>query len=240
MRNIFYLLLMAGTVISCAPIRQRGDLENPMPFLADIGKYSGILTSSDFYKTGSPTVRDHLDISVTEVPFTKARFRKYLKLKKNKGERPTVAYIDSLPDKPKYLSLQIADMIAVAGLLNGMENQGVRSYLEKDGGYAIVSQVSLVAGPQQAQDLINADNIRLVEDGNGSLALQTIRNGSRTQWNISKMEVFDFATSGLCWEEDRSGKKKIGALTAEGEKCPNGTERKANKLDGTRSYLKLP
>lgn len=239
MRNIFYLLLAVGTILSCATLKQRSDFENPMPFLGDIGKYSNTIINSDFYKIGNPSVKGHLDLSATEVPFTKAKFKQYLNLKKAKGEKPALAYIDSIPDKPKYLSLQIVDKIVLAELLNDKANMGVLSYLEMYEDYRIVSQVSLVADQKQVQEIIHADNIRLVEDTNGVLCLQIIKAGSRTQRNFSKMEVFDFSTFGFCWDEDKFGNKKIGVLTAKGEDCPYGTERKAIKLDNTKSYLKL-
>ncbi len=239
MRYKFYLLIAVGTIISCATMKQRGDLENPLPFLTDIGKYSNPVINSDFYKVGTPSVNDYLNLSVTEVTFTKAKFKKYLSLKKAKGEKPGIAYIDSIPDKPKYLSLIIADQIEMVELLNNQENIGVLSYLEKDEDYRIVSQISLVTDPKQIQEIVHADNIRLIRETNSIMVLQIIKASSRTQLKISKLEVFDFNTSGFCWEEDKFGKKKIGILTAKGEECPSGTERKANKLDDTKSYLKL-
>ena len=87
-----------------------------MPSLGDLGKHSKSPVHSNFHKVGNPSIKVPIALSVKEMPFTKSQFKKYYEVVENRGDKPELAYIDSISNKPKYLSIDIADKIAIFDL----------------------------------------------------------------------------------------------------------------------------
>ena len=212
-----------------------------MPTLGDLGKHSSSLIHSDFAKVGSPIFKQHIAVSVLEVPFTKSKYKKYADVELSKGKSPKFSYVDSIVEKPKYLTLEISDKIRVKEVLNTEENKSVQSYLKNDSDISLISRISLVLNEQEKNVLTAANAIYLVSNKNEGAVLEIIKGQDRSYLNISTLEVFDYEVSEFCWGETKYGKLKIEALKDKGEGCPRGTEKKARKLKNKRSksYLKL-
>lgn len=239
MRTISFLLLSAVLLLSCTPLKQMGNSEQHMPFLGDIGNHSKSLLHSEFQKAGSPVLKEPIALSVMEVPFNKAKFKTYAKVKSDLGQKPSFAYIDSLPNKPKYLCLEIADKIGMRETLNDSGNKAVLSYLENEEDYVMISKIALVVDEMQRMQLTSAEALFLVNDANGQITVEAVKGNSKTYCSFTSTEIFDFKVSGFCWGETPYGQKRIETLTSNGESCPRGTERKAYKLDETKDFSKL-
>ncbi|OWW23506.1 hypothetical protein B4Q04_20110 [Zobellia sp. OII3] len=220
-------------------MREINNPEKHIPYLGDIGKYSKSIIHSSFDKIGNPIISKPIGLAVMEVPFTKSKFKSYNAIKKGMGEKSALAYIDSIPIKPKYLTIEITDRIGMRTALNTDKNKEVLSYLEQDEDYRLVYQVSMVASEEQSRLLMEADAIFLIEDWNGHMTVEAIHNKIKIQIRLSQSEIFDYKVLGFCWSENRYGQKRIEALRLSSESCPKNTERKAYQLSETKSYIKL-
>ncbi|WP_373518420.1 hypothetical protein [Pricia sp.] len=123
--------------------------------------------------------------------------------------------------------------------MNGNINSTVRSYLSNDDDFKIVTQIAVLETPENSQRLLGAEGLFLTQCKDGLLDIELLKNGKRNSYRISTMEIFDYEVSGFCWDTDRFGKERIASISADGGKCPKGTERDAQKLNETKSYLKL-
>ncbi len=238
MKPTYATMLLAFVLFSCAPLRNLQDAKLDAPILGAIGKENTSFLNKNFQQIGQPTLAHSVALSVQEIPFTKSTFKEYSVLKTQKGDKPTIVYVDSLPVKPKYLRLEIKDKIGLLTVLNDDTNSEVRSYLEKDADCRIVSSISLYMPSKEGDELAHAAEVFLGTNYNGSLQIELINGKERQMMILPEDEIFDYSVMGFCWGEDIYGNPRIETLNDKGG-CPSGTEKSAQKLSDSRSYLKL-
>ena len=237
MRPTSISLLLACVIFSCTSIKQVSEPETELPTLAAIGKKDRSLLHTDFKQVGEPVFSDRIAISVQAIPFTKSKFKAYQNAKRQKGQKVYVAYVDSIPEKPKFLRFEIKDKIGLKTLLNSEENTQVRSYLTKDADCQIVSNISLYMDEMEADMYLSAQGLFLVSDTNGLLRMEMIHGNQKQFVNLSKNEIFEYDSMGFCWGENAYGKPQIETLNT--GRCPDGTQKDAQKLNDEYSFLKL-
>lgn len=238
MKTSYFSMLLACVIFSCTPLKKVSSNETQLPSIAAIGKQDKSLLSTNFKEVGEPTFTKSIALSVSEVPFNKSKFKRYQTVKAQKGENISISYVDSLPNKPKYLHFEIKDKIGLKTLLNGSENDEVRSYLTKDADCQIVSSISIYMDEMEADMYLKAEGLFLITDTNGMLRIELINEREKQYTNFSKSEIFDYDVIGFCWGENVYGKPQIETLNSNGN-CPDGTEKNAQKLDTQKSFLKI-
>lgn len=102
----------------------------------------------------------------------------------------------------------------------------------------MLTGISFVVINRQQQMLEDAQHLSLVQK-DGHLVLQVENGMLNMEIDMKSLEVFDFETSGFCWQANKRNQPEIAVLTRNREGCPRGTEKTAAKLDETRQYLKL-
>ena len=239
MKPVLFVVLLILLSINCAPLSNIKHDINPPLSLGEIGKSNTSFLHRDMQAVGKPSLSRPIPIQVREVPFVKSAYKKYTELNKMKGQETKVQFVDSLPIKPKYISLEISDMVALADQLNEEANKGIRSYLAKDAANKILVQVSAMASNTIVDKVLLADGIFLTQDRNNLLGIELVSGSSREFVVLSEFEVFDYGTGSFCWGLDRYGNERIEVIALNGDSCPKETEPKAYKLDGTKPYLKL-
>lgn len=239
MKPTYYPMLLALLLICCTPIKNLKSKNGFMPSLGAVGKSNTSILSKNFQQLGEPHIIEPLALSVREIPFTKSMFKKYQAFKAGQGAKPAIMYSDSITVKPKYLSLEILDKVSLQSQLNKEENNAVREYLSQDDGYALISQISFLANSEIKDNLITAKSIFLVENSNGLLEIKILNGKEKKVLNFLDIEIFEYDVSGFCWGKNRYGQLQIKAITNKTDKCPKGTEKKAYKLESTKSYLKF-
>lgn len=239
MKYFIVVFLSVCSLSSCSSLAGIGPNVGHTPSLGDIVQENSGFLNKDLRPIGRPSIERPIALSVREIPFTKKKFKEYSAMKKGKGQESGMAFIDSLPIKPKYISLEISDRIALKAQLNEIYNKEVLAYLSTDADYRVVTGISAIGNPSVMDRLIAADGIFLVEGRNGILYIELFKDDKRTTLALSDLEVFGYERAGLCWETDRYGNGRVGSIVNEGDPCPRGTERKAHKLDRTKHYLKL-
>ncbi|MDL5514853.1 hypothetical protein QSE00_23790 [Arenibacter sp. M-2] len=239
MKPTFLVVILAMLCISCAPLANLKPDTNPPLTLGEIGKSSSSIIHNDIHQVGKPSLSQPIVVTAREVQFTKTAYRKYSELNKRKGQESKIEYIDSLPIKPKHISLEISGVVALTSQLNDGRNDAIRSYLAKDEDYNIVIQVSAMTSTAIMNKIFLADGIFLTQDRNNIMGIELVKDNSRESIALSQFEVFDYRLAGFCWGLDRYGNEKIEVIVLDGESCPKGTEGKAYKLDRTKPYLKL-
>lgn len=237
MKSAYYWMLLAFLIVSCTPLKMASVDDSQLPSLAAIGKKDRSLLHTDFKQVGEPHLEEAIAVSIQAVPFDKSTFKTYLNTKLKKGEKLPFRYVDSLPEKPKYFRFEIKDKIALKTLLNTKDNEEVRSYLTKDADCKIVTSISLYMDERQAEMYMNADGLFLSSSTENMLQLELVIGKKRTFANLPKNEIFDYQVTGFCWGEDTYGRPQIETLND--GKCPNGTEKNAQKLADLKPFLKI-
>jgi len=194
-------------------------------------------TSSE--QIGQPTWENSLTVTAQQLPFNKTTYITYANYMANAGKINGVAYVDSLPYKPKYIRLQLLDKIGATVQLNNKVNRNVREYLENDNAYKLVTRMDITAPDATMAQLLDANEILMATNTAMGKHLVLSNGNQEIKIGLSELQVFDYGFSSFCWGEDRYHRKQIEATLSENEKCPKGTFKKASKVESDRSYLKF-
>lgn len=238
--SLFLILILFLLLYSCASHKAKQQTQTlTFPELSSIIETKGKLWYSSSEQVGRPMQQKPLQIRVQQLPFNKASYAAYSKYMQKASKINSIAYVDSLPYKPKYLRLQVLDKIKLVQLLNSDENKNVRSYLAHNDTYKLVTQWDITMPDNQMVQLLEADAVFLKTDHRKKTQLTFMHGSKKQEVNLSEIEVFSYGFSSFCWGEDRYHNRRIENLLSGNAKCPKGTFKKASKVVADKSYLKF-
>jgi len=242
MKNLPYSLILLASllVFSCASYQSKKQTAAvTFPELGSIVVLKDHLWYNSANQLGTPKWNKPLTIQVQQLPFNKVSYGNYANYMAKASRINSIPYVDSLPYKPKYLRLDILDKIELVERLNDDQNKTVRSYLENDDDYKIVTSISVTTTDALMVRLVEAQSVTLEEVSPKKMQLVLTNDNKEYLIALSELEVFDYGYSSFCWGEDRYHNKRIKTLNLGNEKCPKGTSKKASKVVADKSYLKF-
>ncbi len=231
------MLLVLG-LHSCGPLGNMQKVESNIPCIGAIGKYRSKLFTKDFQKMGEPSLEQPIAVSLQSVAFTPALWSRYNKHEEKQGNKPKTAYGDSTEVQARFFTAQISDAMGLTAQLNSSTNQIVQDYLKEDKDLVLLTGISFVTD-EETKHIIHASEHYYLREVNGALTLELHSGLIKSQIKMSSLQIFDFEVSGLCWKLDQSGNPEIAAILLDGNSCPGQTESDPNKLNRTKTYLKL-
>ena len=238
MKQTYVFICMLCMLSSCSSIKSIAEKEGNLPFIGTLGKEKTSVLKTRFIPIGNATLVQPISLTVQSTQFTKKTYNTYLTAKELNGAEPTITYTDSLELKPTYIVLNINDKVGVIEALNKENNTAVKSYLEKDSDYRLVSSVSIATDVNKTKLILNSESIFLSTDANGKLQLELVNQQKREVLFIANNELFDYEIMGFCWGVNRYGKPILETINENG-RCPEGLAKDAKKIDKLPSLLKL-
>tara|TARA_R110000796_G_scaffold81456_2_gene179408 strand:- start:5356 stop:6090 length:735 start_codon:yes stop_codon:yes gene_type:complete len=241
LKHPFLFLLSSTLVISCASYKSKLQTAAiTFPELGSVVKKKGKLWYASSEQVGVLNFENPLLATAQVVPFDKSTFKKYAHAIESANRTTSIVYTDSMPNKPKYVRLQLLDKIGLTTLLNSADNTALRSYLENDPDYKLVTAITLTVADELQKRILEAEHILVQQDGAGKLSIVLKNKQQTNELEGSHTEVFDYSYVSFCWGEDRYHTKIIKALVQDNKGCPNATYTKAAKVKShSPSYLKL-
>ena len=208
--------------------------------LGAIGSEKDYFLQKGFHGSAVPSYKSPIKVSVITKPFNKQTYKAFVKAKTLQSVDVMVDYIDSIPDKPVYVQLQIVDKIAIIKALNGKENKDVKDYLSLRPYADILTSISLVYNAKDMEAINDADAIFLEEIGLKTYALQLYKDSKKTETiPFNRGIVFEYKASNCCWKESEKHQIDIVDLVNTYSNCPHSTYRSAKRAKKTMNYYKL-
>tara|TARA_R110000868_G_scaffold324166_2_gene585047 strand:- start:99 stop:833 length:735 start_codon:yes stop_codon:yes gene_type:complete len=208
--------------------------------LGSIGSGKEFVLQKGFDNSAVPNYKAPIKLSVITRPFTKQTYKAFIKAKALQSADIAVTYIDSVPNKPKYLQLQIADKVAIITALNSEENRDVKDYLSLNTYAQVLSSMSVVFNQKDIESINNADAVFLIQNGIKTYAIQLYKNKVKTQTiSFNDGVVFEYQTSYCCWQENNKHQIDIVDLVSTFSACPNNTYRSPKRSKKNINYYKL-
>lgn len=238
MRNSYSIVLCLLLLSACNPLKSLQTVDTVIPCIGSVGEVKGGVFSKEFQKVGEPHILESISVSLQSRAFANSTYKAYQKYRQSLGKQVSVTYHDTLEVAPRFFQLKVTDLVRLKSILNDESNTGLLNYLEDDPSLKMLTGISFVAVMAQQQMLEEAQHVSLVQQ-DGHLALKVHNNMGTIDINMKSLQVFDFETSGFCWQTNKRNRPEIVVLTVDGVSCPRGTEKSADKLDETRQYLKL-
>lgn len=200
--------------------------------LGSIGLDKDFILQSNFNSAATPSYQEPVKVSVFKVPFTKATYNAFTKAKTLQTANVNITYIDSLPVKPNFIKLQIADKVSVINALNSEHNTNVKTYLQHNKTANMITSISLALNKEDLDNITSADAAFLIEKQPKIYALQLYKEAEKVQliW-FNKGIIFEYKTSNCCWQAIRKNDLDIVDLVDPYSNCPNKTFRSANRAN---------
>jgi len=210
-----------------------------MPELGSIIQTQGSFWYATAEQVGAPHWRTPLEVQVLQLPFNKASYGTYSTYMAKASRINGIAYVDSLPYKPKYLRLQLQNKMGISVQLNEKTNANVLAYLENDTSYKLVTSLDITLPDAMLSQLLASQQVALHNDPEKGSYLLLMNGNQETELFFSEIQPFNYGYSTFCWGEDRYHNKRVENLLSGNKACPKGTHKKAAKVSSNKSYLKF-
>lgn len=238
MRKIIYVAVLT-VLISCKTIRVDNEsqfITKDMVELGVVGVQRGDLLENDFEVKAIPLLEERIKLEVSQEVFTKKTFKAYLSAAKDTNALQ-LKYVDSLPDKPKFVALKLADMQGYVAALN--KDEATKEYMYNQHAIYSVSSIAVVFSKEIVEKLVNADAVFLVSNKAKQYHIVMENNGMpQTSVTFNKGVVFAYGLSSPCWTADSQSKPLIKDLADPKYKCPIDSYRDTKKLKQKNPYEK--
>lgn len=204
----------------------------------------GIDETFDLEKTysysGIPNYIDRVKVQITPITFNKTTYKAYNSAKKLQPTSIDLTYIDSLPNKPKFLNIETSDKIELIKLLNDNSNRDIKAYFENQTNSHVVTNVSIVLNENDINDLLKADEVYIEQIGLKVVGLKLYTNNKVTRnINFNDGVVFAYRASSVCWKENAKYQLKIVDLVEGDNGCPSQTYSSAKRAKKKIDYYKF-
>ncbi|MFL1013665.1 hypothetical protein [Flavisericum labens] len=239
--TVFIVLFLLFTFFNCKslPIGYGATTTSHQVSLGSVGVNSTSLLDSEFNQTAVPNYSEPIKVSVNLVPFSKRSYKAFEKANAVQSAKIKVNYIDSIPQKPNYIKLQIADKVSIINALNSNGNESVKTYLANNKNAKVLTDVSMAFNPKELQSLMGANSVFLVESGVKTYSLKWYdKTGKQQLVPFNNGVVFAYGTSNCCWRVNNRHKFDIVDLVDYGS-CPKNTYGSANRAEKTIETIKF-
>lgn len=204
----------------------------------------GIDETYDFERTysysGIPNYSAPVKVQMTPLAFSKGTYKPYTKASTLQPTEIKVNYVDSLPEKPKFLNIEIADKIGLINLLNDSSNQHIKKYLLNQNDSHVVTNVSVVFDENTMESLMNADEVFVEQIGVKAVGLKLYTDGRVTSTlNFNDGVVFAYRVASICWQENSKHQLDIVDLVEGDNGCPSQTYSSAKRAKKEVDYFKF-
>ena len=237
---IFFLALLFTNCKTVSVNQEIQKITTKQVVLANIGLQKDNVLQTGFNITAIPKYNQSIKVLATSVQFNNQTFKAFSEAQKTQESDFKINYIDSLPNKPKFITLQIVDRVGLLSELNSKENEDVKAYLTNKENANIITGVSIALSKQMLNEINRADNIFLIENGLKSYGLQLYKNDEPIK-NIQFNEgvIFAYRTSNCCWQENKKHQINIVDLVDGQGSCPNKTYKSAIQAKKKVNYFKF-
>ncbi len=235
-------LLLALGCIGCHSIKvnktnMHTSTTNPMA-LGIIGLQKNDVLSSDFKVSALPEYKQKIRVGVTAVNFTTTTFEAYQKV--SKENRQGVTYVDSLENKPRFVTLELLDRVAIITELQKEYNAQTISYLKGQKAATMVTSVSLSLPKAVIQEITNAEVVFLNNGGYKQYQLSLINAGQIYKTiNFAEATIFGYELSYFCWSENDRKQITLSNIIDEKSSCSKNAYRDAQRALEKMNYFKL-
>jgi len=241
-KKLFFIGLLTIVLQSCKTFivdSKNSTVTQRAVSLLHIGDEEDLLLESNYKNSAIVTTTQPIKVIVASNSFTKQSYKAFLKANALQNKAITVKYVDSLENKPVYVSVTLANKVAVLDAFKEKQNSSLREYLSLQDDARLITSISLVTNKARLTKINTAEEVFITPFGLKSYALE-LYSGGRLEERILFTEtvVFAYNTSGICWKENKKHQLEIVDFV-EGYGCPSKTFKNANRAKKKINYFKF-
>jgi len=240
MKKLFLLLLVA-VFAGCQTAKIKNTqykISEAVTELGSIGhadSYNN--TKNDFTTHALPVLENKIRLEVQVLPFDKNINKIYLTKVKSNPAAIKVNYVDSLPQKPEFVTISIMDANAFAGELNAPHNKSIFTFLKDTKKAVAVTSLALVLPEPELAKLKQADAFYLAQDREKKFSMALYSQGKKTEViDISKGLTLAYTISKFCWAVNDKDQPYIGDIVKDDKTCRGRTTERIKEKEETNLF----
>ncbi|RXP46369.1 hypothetical protein EC396_14220 [Lutibacter sp. HS1-25] len=192
--------------------------------LLTIGVEENNLQTISFETTAIPILNNKIRVHAMLMPFNKTTYKAYSSAVNSQGGENSIKYVDSLPNKPHYITLKVADNVAFLKELNGEYNTAEVQYLKTMNKAKLVTAVSMVFNEQLMKEIEQADELYLKNEKYKKYDLELYKNNVLVQEiELTGGVTFAYKLAAFCWGKNAKRQTAILNIIDEHSKCTKPT-----------------
>lgn len=208
--------------------------------LGSIGIDENFILEKTYSNIGFPKYFRPVKVNVIPTYFSKSTYAAFKDAKPSQNGTINISYYDSLDVKPKFLSINISDKIALISLLNHKENTDVKDFLLNQNESQIVTSIAVVFGKSNHDLLKDAEEIFIEQSGLNNIALKIYKDSKFIKTlNFNEGIVFSYRSASVCWKENSKYQLKIVDLIEGDNSCPQQTYKSSKRAKKDINYYKF-
>lgn len=243
MKKIHALLLFLVIVTSCKTVvvnKQTQKIASAALELATIGKTKPNLQINAFEINAIPQLNQKIRVTAMVLPFNKTTFKAYVKAATLQGKKSTVKYVDSLPNKPTYVVVKIADNVTLLEELNSEHNVTVFNYLKTVPDANVITAISMVFNQDILNEISQAEELYLSNVKYKKYDLELYKNGKLHKTiELTTGTTFTYKLSSFCWGENGRHQPILVDVIDEHSNCNNNTFSNYQKVEKKKQAIKF-
>lgn len=227
------ILLVFGLLFSCKTVQVNQQTQQTTKTVVELGAVGQVnykLETNRFQITTLPTYKQKLRVAANIVAFNNTTFNTYAQAARQQNQKISIAYIDSVANKPGYANLQILDKTQLINELNAGYNSTVNTYLQNAKNNEIITGVSAYFNSLDLSKLSQADEVYLVNNKLKKYNLELIKDGRKfATVDMGNSVPFAYTTASFCWKKENATISIVNLTTAN-ESCAKDTYRNVSRL----------
>lgn len=244
-KKVICLLLCSIFLLGCRSINVNKTLqhssktEGPVA-LGVLGLQKRTMLKDQFKVTGLPKMEQRIRVQIQPVKFNLQAFKKYSAIAPQNPHK--IKYVDSLKNKPSYISINILDKLLLKENLIDKANKNVAKYIMSIPKTQIVTELSMVVPKMTLKTLVQAEALFLVSKDYKEYQLQLVTEGKVTDiFNFNDGTILGYGLSDFCWKINDRQQYELNDIVSEGNRCAKNSAKKLKKIKekSISSYTKI-
>lgn len=240
MKNIIYLLLIVSTV-GCQTIKiknQEYKISAATIELGSIGTAVSINnTMNDFSTRSFPVIQEKIRLDVQMVPFNKKINEIYLKKTRANQLPVNITYVDSVANKPEFVTISLMDITSFTNELNALYNKSVFTFLKDTKKASVITSVALVLPNEDMNKLKQADSYYLINNQEAKYTIALFKQGKKTDIiDLQSGITLAYTIGKFCWSISDKNQWHIADVVKDDKACNGNTYTKAKEKEETNLF----
>lgn len=237
------IIILLVFVISCKTVlvnKQPQKIASSALELGIIGTTKSNMRINNFEINAIPQLNHKIRVMANEVTFNKSSYKAYKKARLFQGKENRVNYIDSLPNKPTFITFEIIDKVTLLNELNSNANAPVVNYLKTEPKAKIITTISVVFDLNTIKDIKQAEEVYISNVKYKKYDLELYKRGKLYKTiELTKGTIFTYKLSSFCWGENNKHQPILLIIIGEHSKCRNKTFKSYQDVERKKERIKF-
>ncbi len=198
--------------------------------LGMVGNLDATLTTKEFQTLGIPKLGEKIRLTPVFKTFNGLDYKAYKKLRRQRAFDFEIHYVDSLPNKPQYVRLELQDQSGFLEAVNADENAELKQQILMNSNPDLITRIDWVLSERDLERVKAADAVFLGQNYQSIPRIIISKNNQLSEVLFSEGLILSYEISQFCWGLDNRNEPKLMAIVKSGKPCSDDLRHDGTKL----------